>query len=69
MRSTRIARRHQETPVDLDLFGRILSQSKTLVASWGGELDFVYLPAWARYADETLDTPSRPKAPSSLQPV
>ena len=35
------------------LFREILSQAKTRVDAWGGQLYFVYLPEWARYNDYT----------------
>ncbi len=35
----------------MDLLGEILSQANAFVGAWGGRLYFVYLPAWARYAN------------------
>jgi hypothetical protein len=34
---------------DLELFRAILEESRATVATWGGRLYFVYLPAWPRY--------------------
>jgi hypothetical protein len=36
---------------NMNLLRDILSQSKLRVSSWGGTLYFVYLPDWARYAN------------------
>jgi hypothetical protein len=47
-------RKDQEAALDLDLFSRILSQAKAVVSTWGGTLDFVYLPAWARYINSEI---------------
>jgi hypothetical protein len=47
-------RKNQEAELDLNLFSRILSQTKALVSTWGGTLDFVYLPAWARYISSEI---------------
>src|SRR5262249_1116806 len=35
---------------NMDLFRDILSQAKSLIGSWGGNLVFIYLPGWDRYA-------------------
>jgi hypothetical protein len=35
----------------LTLFERVLTDGKKFTASWGGDLYFVYLPTWTRYAD------------------
>jgi len=35
---------------NMDLFREVLSQAKTQVGAWGGQLYFVYLPEWARYS-------------------
>jgi PAS domain S-box-containing protein len=35
---------------NMDLFREILTQAKTQVDAWGGQLYFVYLPEWGRYA-------------------
>jgi hypothetical protein len=34
---------------NMNVFREILSQAKTQVDGWGGQLYFVYLPEWARY--------------------
>jgi len=34
---------------DRELFRRILTEAKSMVASWGGQMFFVYLPTWERY--------------------
>jgi lysophospholipase L1-like esterase len=34
----------------LDLFGRVLSVANARVSAWEGQLYFVYLPTWGRYA-------------------
>jgi hypothetical protein len=36
---------------NMNLFRDILSRAKLRVSSWGGTLYFVYLPDWARYAN------------------
>ena len=35
----------------LEEFGRILASADEYVDTWGGQLYFVYLPTWVRYAD------------------
>lgn len=35
----------------MDLFSQILLTAKQVVASWGGKLYFIYLPAWEPYGD------------------
>jgi hypothetical protein len=37
----------------MDLFARILEQARNDVNAWGGQLYFVYLPAWARYGNRS----------------
>ena len=34
---------------DLELFRAILDEARVNVAAWGGQLYFIYLPAWQRY--------------------
>ncbi|WP_447599965.1 SGNH/GDSL hydrolase family protein [Nitrospira sp. Nam80] len=34
---------------DLELFRGILREARTTVSTWGGQLYFIYLPAWQRY--------------------
>ncbi len=36
---------------NLQVFRDILSQARTDVAAWNGELRFVYLPDWSRYTE------------------
>ncbi len=36
----------------LSLFTELLEKARNLTSSWGGQLYFVYLPSWARYAKE-----------------
>lgn len=45
--------------LDLDLFGRILTQAQTLVSTWGGVLYFIYLPEVARYASPEIANKDR----------
>ncbi len=35
---------------NMDVFRQTLSEAKTRTEAWGGQLYFVYLPEWARYA-------------------
>ena len=35
---------------DMNLFRETLTQARKKASEWGGELDFVYLPDWARYS-------------------
>jgi len=42
------ARSGVEATVD-DVLRTALTQARALVGSWGGTLDFVYLPSWDRY--------------------
>jgi hypothetical protein len=42
------------TGAELELLETILSQAKTTIASWGGTLYIVYLPAWERYGNPQL---------------
>lgn len=37
------------TREDLDLFGKVLFEAKTMVAGWGATLVFIYLPQYERY--------------------
>jgi PAS domain S-box-containing protein len=39
---------------EMELFGKILSQAKTVVSEWGGTLYFVYLPELDRYVDRRI---------------
>jgi hypothetical protein len=36
---------------EIDLFGKILLEAKEAISAWGGQLYFVYLPHWHRYAN------------------
>ena len=38
---------------NMDVFRGLLLQAKMQVEGWGGQLTFVYLPDWTRYASET----------------
>jgi len=38
---------------DMNLFRDILSKAKARVSAWGGNLQFVYLPSWSRFAEES----------------
>lgn len=38
---------------ELRALKRILADADVFVSSWGGEMRFVYLPAWSRYARDT----------------
>ena len=40
----------------LDLFGRVLSVANARVGAWDGQLYFVYLPTWGRYAKASNPT-------------
>jgi hypothetical protein len=45
----------REMPMtNLTLLRRILKQAKTAVSRWGGQIYFVYLPAWERYAESKI---------------
>jgi hypothetical protein len=44
----------ETTEAELELLETILSQAKATVATWGGTLYFVYLPAWERYGNPQL---------------
>lgn len=46
-------------PPDLELFERILAQSRDTVAAWGGRLYFVYLPAVHYLDGRYRDVPNR----------
>jgi hypothetical protein len=35
---------------ELDLLGKILLEAKASISAWGGQLYFIYLPHWHRYA-------------------
>ena len=37
------------TEIDYDMFRNILDKMQTETKSWGGNLNFVYLPSWIRY--------------------
>lgn len=39
----------------LDDMSHILSQARSMVSSWGGELYLVYLPTWERYSGDTTN--------------
>ena len=39
----------QRTEIDYDMFRNILDKMQTETKSWGGNLNFVYLPSWIRY--------------------
>ncbi|MDC1133288.1 hypothetical protein OAT42_00015 [Alphaproteobacteria bacterium] len=41
-----------DTQIDIDhlLFTKILNKAKARIKSWGGEIYFVYLPSYGRYA-------------------
>ena len=45
-----VAKIYNWTPF-LEEFERILASADEFVDTWGGELYFVYLPTWVRYAD------------------
>ena len=47
------------TKEDLELFRAILDEARTAVASWGGQLYFIYLPAWQRYRIPDLASQDR----------
>ena len=36
---------------NMEAFRNIMFQAETTVQAWGGQLYFVYLPEWARYAN------------------
>ncbi len=38
---------------ELRALKRVLADADVFVSSWGGEMRFVYLPAWSRYAPDT----------------
>jgi len=40
---------------DFDLFRQILETAQSVVAGWGGDLVFVYLPTWSSVAEEGED--------------
>lgn len=40
------------SPSSSSLFTELLEKAKFLTSSWGGQLYFVYLPSWARYAKD-----------------
>jgi hypothetical protein len=40
-------------PANMELFRDVLRQARTRVERWGGQLVFVYLPDWDRYAGTT----------------
>jgi hypothetical protein len=44
---------------DLGLFRTILDEARTTVAAWGGQLYFIYLPAWQRYRIPELASQDR----------
>ncbi|MGH7871358.1 MAG: hypothetical protein ACREQO_03960, partial [Candidatus Binatia bacterium] len=44
---------------NITLLHAILLQAKSAVSSWDGQLAFVYLPTWERYAHPELVTGSR----------
>lgn len=43
------------SPFDVILFKEILSEAQNTVRSWGGQLYFVYLPAWPRFSNINPD--------------
>lgn len=44
---------------DINLFYQILSEARKSVSQWGGNLYFVFLPAWQRYAPRQAVHPGR----------
>ena len=48
-------RRAPARPGDIALLLRVLGEARATVASWGGELYFVFLPSWVRYAGRPSD--------------
>lgn len=42
------------TDQELDSFSRMLESSRDYIEGWGGQLYFVYLPTWNRYAKDSL---------------
>jgi hypothetical protein len=60
-----------EVKVDIDdpLFAKILTRAKTRVASWGGELYFVYLPEYGRYNSKKISNDSFRKKAEVLEVV
>jgi hypothetical protein len=41
---------HEVSPENMTLFRGILTEADSMVHGWGGQLYFVYLPQWERYA-------------------
>jgi hypothetical protein len=51
----------------LKLFGKVLLESKLSVEAWGGQLYFVYLPQWERYARPGLANKDRERVLSLVR--
>ena len=50
------AKKQQHIDYQFSLFAEILTKAKDRVEAWGGKLNFVYLPSFARYSEsETVD--------------
>lgn len=47
-----------DEPFDIELFGRVLALAKAEVEAKGGQLIFVYLPEYNRFAGQTISEPS-----------
>jgi len=43
------SKKKQQFEADLALFKQVLTQAEKEVASWGGQMVFVYLPDWVRF--------------------
>jgi hypothetical protein len=51
--------KEKDTPIDAEMFRKILMIAKDTTESWGGKLYFVYLPEWQRYNKPELADPHR----------
>jgi len=47
------------TDEEMDHFRRVLKEADSTVRGWGGQMYFVYLPEWARYADPEFANKNR----------
>lgn len=59
MENTLAAFATQATEQEMKLFRSVLLDAATTVGGWGGQLYFVYLPEWARYAKPELANKNR----------
>lgn len=51
---------------EFELFRNVLIEADKTVRGWGGQLHFVYLPQWARYANPELANKNRERVLSMV---